>query len=351
MFRLPLLAWARLRSPLLNIGRPILLRRTAGSFPNTRRYSVDATQAPEELEEIEDFGRYSVILPPEPFVFGVSHIKPRYIPDDIIKPAYVHNNGNEALEGPDKPEGIIELGGEAEMRLRNAAKLAKKVKGFAGSLIKVRYRTLLPIHCSDSPAQVGVTTNAIDKAIHDFILSHKAYPSPLGYLGFPRSCCTSVNNVIVHGIPDEYVLPTFRYKPIYRNAFLSRPLEDGDIVNIDITVYLDGYHGDTSQTFLVGDVVRTHVFVPALDPYSLVASQDQPGRELVDLTNRALRAGIEACGPGRPFRSIGKAISDLLPENYSVSPQFTGHGIGTFFHTRPWILHHSKLVSSCPDHV
>jgi len=150
-----------------------------------------------------------------------------------------------------------------------------------------------------------VTTNEIDRAIHEYILSHNAYPSPLGYLGFPRSCSTSVNNVIVHGIPDD------------------RPLEDGDIVNIDVTVYLHGYHGDTSRTFLVGNV-------------------DQQGRDLVYLTDRALKAGIAACGPRRPFKGIGQTIYDLLGENYSVSSQFSGHGIGKFFHTRPWILHHKN---------
>ncbi|KAF5364110.1 hypothetical protein D9756_000084 [Leucocoprinus leucothites] len=254
-----------------------------------RAHSVDAALAEADLPEgIEDFGHYSIILPPEPFVFGVSHIKPRQVPRDIIKPSYVLNNGNEALEGVNKPESIIELGGEAESRLRRAAQLARRVREFAGSLVKV-----------------GVTTNAIDSAIHEYILSHKAYPSPLGYLGFPRSCCTSVNNVVVHGIPDD------------------RALEDGDIVNVDITVYLDGYHGDTSQTFLVGNV-------------------DEQGKDLVNVTNQALRAGINACGPGWPFKGIGQAIHTMLGESYSVSSQFTGHGIGTFFHTRPWILHHKN---------
>ncbi|KAF9449026.1 methionyl aminopeptidase [Macrolepiota fuliginosa MF-IS2] len=282
MFRLPLLTRRAWRTSPLTTCRSISLKPPAYS----KKYSVYTTQTPEEPEELEYFGQYSVILPPEPFVFGVSHIKPRAVPENIIRPPYVRNNGLETLEEPDKPESIIELGGDAEARLRAAARLAKKVREFSGSLI-------------------GVTTNEIDQAIHEFILSHKAYPSPLRYLGFPRSCCTSVNNVIVHGIPDD------------------RPLEDGDIVNIDITVFLDGYHGDTSQTFLVGNV-------------------DQQGRDLVGLTNRALRAGIDACGPGRPFRGIGKAIHDLLPENYSVSSQFSGHGIGTFFHTKPWILHHKN---------
>ncbi|KAH9927353.1 peptidase M24, structural domain-containing protein, partial [Fomitopsis serialis] len=170
---------------------------------------------------------------------------------------------------------------------RSAARLARDVLRFAGSLVKV-----------------GVTTASIDAQLHDRILSHNAYPSPLLYRGFPKSCCTSINNVVTHGIPDE------------------RPLQDGDIVNIDITVYKDGFHGDTSRTFLVGDV-------------------DDKGRELVKLTEHALEAAIRVCAPGRPLNLIGKTIHELFRgTKYSVSTQFTGHGIGKDFHTPPWILHH-----------
>ncbi|KAI0371461.1 methionine aminopeptidase [Pilatotrama ljubarskyi] len=179
-------------------------------------------------------------------------------------------------------------------RLRRAASLASEVLSFAGKL-----------------AQVGRTTDAIDAAVHELILACGAYPSPLRYKGFPRSCCTSVNNIITHGIPDEL--------SYYLNL---RPLQDGDIVNIDITVYLDGFHGDTSRTFLVGNV-------------------DDKGRDLVEITEAALEAGIAACGPGKPFKSIGSAIHELLRgKDYCVSPQFTGHGIGREFHRQPWIFHH-----------
>ncbi|GLB34284.1 putative removes the N-terminal methionine from nascent proteins [Lyophyllum shimeji] len=242
------------------------------------------------LRKKEDFGTYSIILPTEPFVFGVSHITPRTVPEHIVRPHYAVQGYTEAerdggLEPP-FAEKIV-LGGEAESRLRAAARLARKVREYAGQLVKV-----------------GVTTDSIDAALHDYIIAHSAYPSPLRYEGFPKSVCTSVNNILVHGIPDD------------------RPLENGDIVNIDITVFLNGYHGDTSQTFLVGDV-------------------DEQGRELVKVTNAALRAGIQACGPGRPVKGIGKAIHELIRlSNFSVSSQFTGHGIGTVFHRPPWILHH-----------
>jgi len=195
--------------------------------------------------------------------------------------------GSESYTG----DGRITLGSPEEILLRKSASLAKDVLNFAEKLVKV-----------------GATTDTIDSAVHDYIVSRGAYPSPLLYSGFPKSCCTSVNNVITHGIPDD------------------RPLEHGDIVNIDITVYLEGYHGDTSRTFLVGDV-------------------DEAGRKLVEVTNKALQLGIETCGPGRPFKEIGRAIHQYACKeagDFCVSSTFTGHGIGTIFHRPPWIFHHKN---------
>ncbi|KAI0329634.1 methionine aminopeptidase [Cubamyces sp. BRFM 1775] len=243
------------------------------------------------------FGYYDVLLPSEPFVWGTAHILPRPVPPHIRRPPYVPElqgpeaeaeaDGRMAEEGIDATRRKLIRDPEDVEKLRRAARLASDVLEFAGSLL-----------------QVGRTTDAIDAAVHELVLACGAYPSPLLYKGFPKSCCTSVNNVITHGIPDD------------------RPLQDGDIVNIDITVYLDGFHGDTSRTFLVGDV-------------------DDKGRELVQLTDSALEAGIAACGPGRPFKGIGRAIHELLRgKDYCVSPQFSGHGIGREFHRQPWIFHH-----------
>ncbi len=140
MFRLPLLTCARpaRRPALLNNSRYPLTWNTSGLFW-TRNHSLGAAQNLDNVEETEDFGQYSIILPPEPFVFGVSHIKPRHVPEDIVKPPYAQRSGNEPLEGVDKPESIIKLGGEAEVRMRNAARLAKSVREFAGTLVKVRF--------------------------------------------------------------------------------------------------------------------------------------------------------------------------------------------------------------------
>ncbi|KAN0132533.1 Peptidase M24, structural domain containing protein [Lactarius tabidus] len=277
---------------------PPALRPAARLSPARSLRSRYTTVTTTSESDDEFFGIYSVILPPEPFVFGVSHIAQRPVPPHILRPPYATPSSS-AQPTSNSGDGRIQLGSSGERRLRSAARLARNVLEYAGTLVKV-----------------GSTTDALDAAIHEYIVAHSAYPSPLGYLGFPKACCTSVNNIITHGIPDD------------------RCLEDGDIVNIDITVYLDGYHGDTSRTFLVGDV-------------------DEAGKELVATTSEALDAGIGVCGPGQPFKSIGKAIHDLADSRgYSVSTQFTGHGIGEVFHRSPWVLHHrnSEPGTMMPGH-
>lgn len=121
----------------------------------------------------------------------------------------------------------------------------------------------------------GVTTEEIDKAVHEYIISQDAYPSPLNYYSFPRSCCTSVNEIICHGIPD------------------TRALEEGDIVNLDISVYKDGYHGDLNETFLVGKV-------------------SESSKLLVKTTFESLQKAIEYCKPGAFYREIGNIISNVV---------------------------------------
>ena len=159
----------------------------------------------------------------------------------------------------------------------------------------------------------GVTTDTLDEVGHEFLLDHGAYPSTLRYPGhgrgpaFPKSLCTSVNEVICHGVPD------------------SRPLEDGDIVNIDITAYVVidgiGVHGDTDATYLVGDV-------------------DEESRLLVERTEEAMMRGIRAIAPGRQISVIGRVIESYAKRfGYGVVRDFTGHGIGTAFHSGLAIPH------------
>jgi methionyl aminopeptidase len=150
----------------------------------------------------------------------------------------------------------------------------------------------------------GVTTDAIDALVHEAYIARGGYPSTLNYHGFPKSLCTSVNEVILHGIPD------------------SRPLADGDVVNLDVTIYLDGVHGDCSATFLVGDV-------------------DEGSRRLVRVTREAMELGISAVRPGRPISDIGRAIErHATAHGYGVVRAFCGHGIGEDFHMEPQVLHY-----------
>ena len=151
----------------------------------------------------------------------------------------------------------------------------------------------------------GVSTGELDRLCHDFILDHDAIPAPLNYRGFPKSICTSVNHVVCHGIPDD-----------------GKKLQDGDTINIDITVILDGWHGDTSRMFLVGDRVGIRA------------------RKLVEVTYEAMMRGIEVVRPGATLGDVGAAIQNFAEANrFSVVRDFCGHGIGRIFHAPPSILH------------
>ncbi len=143
----------------------------------------------------------------------------------------------------------------------------------------------------------GITTDELDRIGHEFLIDHGAYPSTLGYRGYPKSLCASLNEVICHGIPDDTVV------------------EDGDIVNIDITAFIGGVHGDTNATFLAGDV-------------------DEESRLLVERTREATMRAIKVVAPGRPLNAIGRVIESYARRfGYGVVRDFTGHGIGTTFHS------------------
>jgi len=152
----------------------------------------------------------------------------------------------------------------------------------------------------------GVTTDELDRIAHGYMVDHGAYPSTLGYRGFPKSCCTSLNEIICHGIPDSTVVA------------------DGDIVNIDVTAYIDGVHGDTNATFLAGDVSEEH-------------------RLLVERTEEATMRAIKAVKPGRALSVVGRVIESYANRfGYNVVRDFTGHGIGTTFHNGLVVLHYDK---------
>jgi methionyl aminopeptidase len=209
-------------------------------------------------------------------------VSPRLeVPAHIDRPPYADTGVVERwAESRVKSPEIIE-------RMRHAGAIAAEVLRLAGEMV-----------------QPGVTTDAIDRYVHQLCIDRDAYPSPLNYGGFPKSVCTSVNEVICHGIPD------------------SRELQDGDIVNIDVTCYVGGVHGDTNATFFVGDV----------DPAS---------RHLVQVTEECTWYGIEAVVPGRPLSDIGRAIeSHAKKHKYGVVKAFIGHGIGEQFHTDIQVLHY-----------
>jgi methionyl aminopeptidase len=150
----------------------------------------------------------------------------------------------------------------------------------------------------------GVTTDDLDRIAHQAYLDRGAFPSTLNYHGYPKSLCTSVNEVICHGIPDD------------------RPLEDGDIVNIDVTAYIGGVHGDCNATFYVGDV-------------------DSASRDLVEVTRECRDRGIAAVRPGRPLSDVGRAIQTHAEDHgYGVVRMFVGHGIGEQFHMAPSVPHY-----------
>ncbi|MEU7767643.1 type I methionyl aminopeptidase [Nocardia sp. NPDC049190] len=152
----------------------------------------------------------------------------------------------------------------------------------------------------------GVTTDELDRIAHEYLCDHGAYPSTLGYKGFPKSCCTSLNEVICHGIPDSTVI------------------EDGDIVNIDVTAYIHGVHGDTNRTYLAGDV-------------------DAEVRLLVERTEEATLRAIKAVRPGRALNVIGRVIESYANRfGYGVVRDFTGHGVGPTFHSGLVILHYDQ---------
>ena len=159
----------------------------------------------------------------------------------------------------------------------------------------------------ESFVKPGVTTNRLNDLCHDFILDHKATPSPLNYKGFPKSICSSVNDEICHGIPSD------------------RKLRNGDIVNLDITVYKNGFHGDTNKTFFVGAPrART--------------------RKLEEATREALSRGIAAVRDGARLGDIGAKIQEYIePTGYSIVREFCGHGIGRNFHEEPQVLHFGKF--------
>ncbi|RSM63521.1 type I methionyl aminopeptidase [Amycolatopsis sp. WAC 01376] len=207
----------------------------------------------------------------------------RLVPASIARPEYVDRPApkRDTGNGVRTPE-VIEA-------MRVAGRIAAQALEEGGKAVKP-----------------GATTDDIDKVIHEFLLDNHAYPSTLGYRAFPKSCCTSLNEVICHGIPDSTVI------------------EDGDICNIDVTAFIGGVHGDTNATFMAGDV-------------------SEEARLLVERTREATMRAIKAVRPGRQLNVIGRVIEAYAKRfGYGVVRDFTGHGVGPAFHTAPTVLHYEE---------
>ena len=210
----------------------------------------------------------------------------RAVPTGIARPEYVDRPAPAPFSGSELKDA------ETIERMRIAGRLAAQALQAAAAVI--------------AP---GVTTDEIDRVGHEFLLDHGAYPSTLGYRAFPKSLCTSVNEVICHGIPDD------------------RALREGDIVNIDITAYIHGVHGDTDATFPVGEI-------------------DQESALLIERPHEAMLRGIKAAQPGREINVIGRVIESYARRfGYGVVRDFTGHGIGTHFHSGLIIPHYDAAPS------
>ncbi|MFH0410798.1 type I methionyl aminopeptidase [Corynebacterium sp. L4756] len=210
----------------------------------------------------------------------------RKVPESIERPEYVWKDTvQEAIGEPfvQTPETI-----EA---MREASKIAANALKEAGAAV--------------AP---GVTTDEVDRVAHEYMCDHGAYPSTLGYLGFTKSSCVSLNEIICHGIPDSTVI------------------QDGDIVNIDVTAYKNGVHGDTNATFLAGEVSEEH-------------------RLLVERTKESMMRGIKAAKPGREVNVIGRVIEAYANRfGYNVVRDFTGHGVGPTFHNGLIVLHYDSTA-------
>lgn len=217
------------------------------------------------------------------FLFPGKVSAPLSVPAHIRRPEYVGKSS------PAKFTGSHVRTQEEIAKIRAAGRIAAQAIELVGQAIKP-----------------GVTTDALDRLAHDFVVSQGAYPSTLGYRGYPKSICSSINEVICHGIPDDTVL------------------HEGDIVNIDITAFLDGYHGDSNRTFAVGAI-------------------SEELQLLVERTHEAMMRGINAALPGREVNIIGRAIESYAKRfGYGVVRDFTGHGIGEAFHSGLIIPHYDS---------
>ncbi|KAH8829157.1 peptidase M24, structural domain-containing protein [Flagelloscypha sp. PMI_526] len=213
----------------------------------------------------------------------------RPVPDHIPRPDYAETGKPMAeLKAAGHPPKILSL--ENQEKMRKVCKLAREVLDLAASHIRP-----------------GITTDEIDEIVHKACIERNSYPSPLNYRNFPKSVCTSINECICHGIPDK------------------RKLKNGDIINIDVTLYHEGYHGDVNATYPVGEI-------------------DEASKKLLRTSRESLDAAIAICKPGALFRDVGNAIEPVAKRNKCATVRncIKGHGVNDLFHTAPNVPHYAK---------
>ncbi|MCY1683780.1 type I methionyl aminopeptidase [Kocuria sp. SL71] len=237
-------------------------------------------------------------LPAEPGAAPLGRLRPgaigksRQVPGGIVRPEYV------GKQDPDE-------GKCSNIYTPEEIELVRAAGTIAADALQEAGKACVP----------GTTTDELDRIAHEYMCDHGAYPSCLGYRGFRKSICTSLNEVICHGIPDSTVL------------------EDGDIINLDVTAYKDGMHGDTNAMFLVGEV-------------------DEQSRLLVERTRESLNRAMKAVRPGREINVIGRVIEKYAQRfGYGVVRDFTGHGVGHEFHTGLIIPHYDAAPSYATEIV
>jgi len=215
----------------------------------------------------------------------------REVPPHIKRPDYADDpKGISACEQANRGSNVVVVHTPEQI------KLMKEVCKLGAEVLAIGAKAAKP----------GVTTDEIDAIVHQASIERDCYPSPLNYRNFPKSVCTSINEVICHGIPD------------------SRKLRDGDILNIDVSVYKNGFHADLNETYLVGNV-------------------DEAGKKLVQTTYECLELAIKECKPGMLYRDVGKVIQKHAHQNgFSVVRTYCGHGVGQLFHTAPNVPHYAN---------
>lgn len=255
-----------------------------GSFAQHK--AIHPKEGVESYDPYPEFAYRGTIKP----AFPLSPRRP--VPDSIAKPDYAFNGEPVSELKNDRTNKIRVLKPDEIEKMREVCKLGREILDLAGEAVKP-----------------GITTDEIDVIVHNASIERGGYPSPLNYFNYPKSVCTSVNEVICHGIPDK------------------RKLVDGDIVNIDVSFYKDGFHADLNETYYVGDKAKSNP--------DLV--------RLVETTRESLDKCIEAVKPGLPVREFGNIIQKIADDNnVSVVRTYCGHGVNQLFHCQPEIPHYAK---------